>query len=201
MPFRSPTFPLRARCRRFSGVGENFSIWFQQPKSERRTRTLKFINLWEKFLDAHFFLLLLLGNKLHIFIMSLGWIATVQKWCRQHASVKTTLRISNPPANIIRQIWKSEFLFIFSLPWLSLQQNFNIFLEKNELTSKVDDVAMSIHAQRAQLFAAHIFFSFSRKSFGGKNSWWRNTLQYIQGRVKVLVRFFFMFERRVYCFL
>lgn len=142
---------------------------------------------------------LLLGNKLHIFIMSLGWIAIVRKWCchrrRRHASMETILRISNPHANIFSQIWKSKFLFIFSQRWLSLQRtrNFHIFGEKSELTSKVDDVAMSIHAQRAQLFAALFFLA--RKKF------WRNPLQYIQGRVKVLVRLFFMLESRVYCFL
>lgn len=74
-------------------------------------------------------------------------------------------------ANIISQIWKSKFLFIFSLRWLSLQRtrNFHIFLKKkrSELTSKVDDVAMSIHAQRAQLFAARFFF-LPRKKFWRK---------------------------------
>lgn len=79
--------------------------------------------------------------------------------------------VNQQSANIISQIWKSKFLFIFSLRWLSLQRtrNFHIFLKKkrSELTSKVDDVAMSIHAQRAQLFAARFFF-LPRKKFWRK---------------------------------
>lgn len=42
--------------------------------------------------------------------------------------------VNQQSANIISQIWKSKFLFIFSLRWLSLQRtrNFHIFLKKKK---------------------------------------------------------------------
>lgn len=75
--------------------------------------------------------------------------------------------VNQQSANIISQIWKSKFLFIFSLRWLSLQRtrNFHIFLKKKKKRIDIEGRRRrNVNScSKSSTFRCSLFFSSSKK--------------------------------------